>query len=236
MRDDWFLDHHDDPERLHDWLISVGVRDPERGCRDLRDLAEHAGPDCMDLTARIVVQLDAVLPRCPEPGMALANLERFVAARPEPVATLRKLAGNPKTTEILLQVFSTSQHLSELLIRDPALDRLAARRRGAARPGGPDRRSLELAPRGPHRERAVAGHPPLPAPRDSPDRLQRHRPRVPHGGDHGRPVESRRRLHGGRDPAGPVVGRNRGSARPAAATGSRPDSSCWDWASSGEPS
>ena len=36
-------------------------------------------------------------------------------------STLRKLAENPKTTEILLQVFSTSQHFSELLIRDPAL-------------------------------------------------------------------------------------------------------------------
>ena len=73
----------------------------------------------MDLIARIAVQLDTVLPRCPEPGMALANLERFVAGQPDPEPALRKLAENPKTTEILLQVFSTSQYFSEVLIRDP---------------------------------------------------------------------------------------------------------------------
>src|SRR5262249_34945080 len=59
--------------------------------------------------------------RCPDPGMALANLERFVVAQSEPKAMMRRLAQSPKTIEILLQVFSTTQHLSELLIRDPAL-------------------------------------------------------------------------------------------------------------------
>jgi glutamate-ammonia-ligase adenylyltransferase len=53
--------------------------------------------------------------------MALSNLERFVAASRRPAATARALAENPRTTEVLVQLFSTSQHFSELMIRDPAL-------------------------------------------------------------------------------------------------------------------
>ena len=66
--------------------------------------------------------------------MALANLERFLAAVPAARARRsRDLAGDTRTTEILLQVFSTSQYFSEVLIRDPALlDWLR---------GGPERRT-----------------------------------------------------------------------------------------------
>jgi glutamate-ammonia-ligase adenylyltransferase len=118
---DWFLSHHHDPELLERWLVGLGVRDSQRAARDLRDLIERAGPGCLELIAQIAAQLNNVLPRCPEPGMALSNLERFIASRPRPEPPLHKLAANPKTTETLLHVFSTSQHFSELLIRDPAL-------------------------------------------------------------------------------------------------------------------
>jgi glutamate-ammonia-ligase adenylyltransferase len=121
MNADWFQVHHDRIDVIHDWLTSLGLRDPERGVRDLRDLVERAGSPHLPLVARIVRQLDAVLPRCPDPGMALANLERFVGARPDPHPALEKLAENPKTTDTLLQVFSTSQYLSEVLVRDPDL-------------------------------------------------------------------------------------------------------------------
>ena len=69
--------------------------------------------------------------------MALANLEQFVAGQPDPEPTLCKLAENIKTTEILLHVFSTSQYLSEVLIRDPGL--LGWLQAGAERP---DREAL----------------------------------------------------------------------------------------------
>ncbi|MFI5454713.1 MAG: bifunctional [glutamate--ammonia ligase]-adenylyl-L-tyrosine phosphorylase/[glutamate--ammonia-ligase] adenylyltransferase [Isosphaerales bacterium] len=133
----WFLAYHDIPEIIHPWLAGLGIRDPERGGRDLADLTRRAGPDCLELVARIAAQLDTVLPRCADPGMALANLERFVAALPGIASTLRQLADNPRTTEILLQVFSTSQYFSEVLIRDPEfLDWL----RGG--PERPDRAAL----------------------------------------------------------------------------------------------
>ena len=53
--------------------------------------------------------------------MALTNLERFVAAVPSIEPTLARPGRRPRTTEILLQVFSTSQYFSEVLIRDPGL-------------------------------------------------------------------------------------------------------------------
>ena len=41
MNADWFQVHHDRIDVIHDWLTSLGLRDPERGVRDLRDLVER---------------------------------------------------------------------------------------------------------------------------------------------------------------------------------------------------
>ena len=133
----WFLNYHEIPELIRDWLAGLGVRDPDRGRRDLADLTRRAGASRIELVAELAVQLDSVLPRCADPGMALGNLDRFVAAGPAIGSTLSRLADDHRTTEILLQVFSTSQYFSEVLIRDPELlDWL----RGG--PDRPDRASL----------------------------------------------------------------------------------------------
>ena len=116
---DWFSTVLEDPEATRRWLAGLGVRDPERGFRNFRDLAERGRP--RSLIPLFAAQLHSVLPRCPDPDMALTNLERFVAACPTPDATLRDLIGHPRTTEVLVQLFSTSQHFSELIIRDPPL-------------------------------------------------------------------------------------------------------------------
>jgi [glutamine synthetase] adenylyltransferase / [glutamine synthetase]-adenylyl-L-tyrosine phosphorylase len=121
MTSGWFLAYHEIPEMVRRWLAGLGVRDPERGARDLADLTRRAGPERLERVSRIAVQLDAILPRCPDPGMALTNLDRFLAAVPRLDETLDELAADARTTEILLQVFSTSQHYGEVLIRDPEL-------------------------------------------------------------------------------------------------------------------
>ena len=107
------------PELLRLWLTGLGVRDAERGAKDLRDLAGRGLP--LEKVARLVARLNASLPRCPDPGMALTNLERFVAASPTPEATVETLAENARAAEIAVQLFSTSQFFSELMIRDPEL-------------------------------------------------------------------------------------------------------------------
>jgi glutamate-ammonia-ligase adenylyltransferase len=120
MTADWFLTYHEIPELVQGWLAGLGVRDPERAARDLADLTRRAGTDRFPHVAKIAVQLDAVLPRCSDPSMALTNFERFLAGVPLD-ATLRALADDGRMTEVLLQVFSTSQYFSEVLIRDPEL-------------------------------------------------------------------------------------------------------------------
>jgi glutamate-ammonia-ligase adenylyltransferase len=116
------------PHAFHDaattlsWLAGLGVRDPERGLRDLGDLRELAlRAGALDPLGDIAGHLQALLPRSPDAGMALTNLERFVRAHREPAAALRALAGEAHTLELLVQLFSTSQHFSDQLIREPLL-------------------------------------------------------------------------------------------------------------------
>ena len=137
MTPGWFLTYHEIPELVKNWLAGLGVRDPERGSRDLADITTKAGAESLDDVARLAVLLDAILPRCADSGMALSNLERFLAAVPSLGTTLRDLAGDSRMAEILLQVFSASHYFSEVLIRDPAL--LDWLRSGPERP---DRDSL----------------------------------------------------------------------------------------------
>jgi glutamate-ammonia-ligase adenylyltransferase len=131
---EWFLVDHAKPGEVERWLTGLGVRDSERAARELADLTRRAGPAALALVARIVAQLGLVLPRCADPAMALANLERFLTGVSRIELTLEQLAENPRTTEILLQVFSTSQYLSDVLFRDPQLlDWLQARPEGRDR-------------------------------------------------------------------------------------------------------
>lgn len=119
LSSNWFGGILADAPSARLWLGGLGVRDAERAYRDLRDLESRV--NSFGLMGRLALQLDALLPRCPDPGMALTNLERFVAACPDPAGMVSLLALAPRTAEIVLQLFSTSQHFSEQLIREPEL-------------------------------------------------------------------------------------------------------------------
>ncbi len=97
---------------LHLW----GLRDPERGWRNLGHLGEALGiPGLRELCP----PLARYLPRCPDPDMALNNLERFLA-QPAGAAQLPLLLeGRARPLETLLQLLSTSQYFSDLLALNP---------------------------------------------------------------------------------------------------------------------
>src|SRR5687768_6094004 len=57
---------------LQTWL----VRDPERGWRNLTYLAGSLSPEAL---RELCGPLARLLPRCPDPDMALNSLERFLA-------------------------------------------------------------------------------------------------------------------------------------------------------------
>jgi glutamate-ammonia-ligase adenylyltransferase len=97
---------------LHGW----GLRDPERGWRNLSHLAAAVGVDAL---RELCHPLGRLLPRCPDPDMALNNLERFLA-NPAGAALLPALQDHrARSLEILLQLLSTSQYFSDLLVANP---------------------------------------------------------------------------------------------------------------------
>ncbi|HEY2155414.1 MAG TPA: bifunctional [glutamate--ammonia ligase]-adenylyl-L-tyrosine phosphorylase/[glutamate--ammonia-ligase] adenylyltransferase, partial [Isosphaeraceae bacterium] len=120
----------DDPARARVWLSGLGVRDPERGYRDLADVARLGLSDAT--ASAFLEQLGRLLPRCPDAGMALTNIERYLAAGEDPDAAARSLLESPRTAEVAVQLFSTSQYFSDLVIQKPWL--LGWLRAGGDRP------------------------------------------------------------------------------------------------------
>ncbi len=97
---------------LHQW----NLRDFEGGQHNLRHLADAVGIGGL---ADLCHPLGRILPRCPDPDMALNNFERFLGnpAGAEQLPAL--LEGRGRVLEILLQLLSTSQFFSDLLSANP---------------------------------------------------------------------------------------------------------------------
>jgi glutamate-ammonia-ligase adenylyltransferase len=103
-------------EKARKLLIAWQLRDPERGWQNLTQIADAIG---LDRLREVMQPLGRFLPRCPVPDMALNNLERFLA-NPAGARQLSALLENRgRTLEILLQLLSTSQYFSDLLVTHP---------------------------------------------------------------------------------------------------------------------
>jgi glutamate-ammonia-ligase adenylyltransferase len=97
-------------------LAGWNLRDLPRGWQNLQHLAQALGGERL---AALRPLLDRVLPRCPDPDMAFNNLERFLAAPAGAEQLPKFLEGRARTLEILVQLFSTSQFFSDLLVANP---------------------------------------------------------------------------------------------------------------------
>ena len=106
----------DRPNEAGGWLAAWGLDDVERcACQP----GSHgAAGITLDLLANICEQLAEHLPRLSDPDMALNNLDRFVAAGRNPLSLATLFERDREALPILLQIFSTSQYLSDLLITD----------------------------------------------------------------------------------------------------------------------
>ncbi len=107
----------DDPAAADSWLSSLRLADPRRGHANLEGMALSGLP--LDLLAVICDQLAEELPGCADADMALNNLERFVVAARSPLSLGTLFERDREALPTLLQIFSTSQHLSEVLTADP---------------------------------------------------------------------------------------------------------------------
>jgi glutamate-ammonia-ligase adenylyltransferase len=109
-----FLDHPDDAAR---WLTSLGLEDARRASRNLEGIARSGMT--LDLLAVICGQLERHLPRISDPEMAVNNLDHFVAAARNPLSLGSLFERDEESLPTLLRIFSSSQFLSDWLVRDP---------------------------------------------------------------------------------------------------------------------
>ena len=107
----------DDPTQADDWLRGLAVQDTSRAHGNLVRMATSGLT--LDLLANMAGQLGIHLPGISDPDMALNNLERFLSAARNPISLGALFERDTDALPVLLQIFSTSQHLSDLLISDP---------------------------------------------------------------------------------------------------------------------
>ncbi|GBD35091.1 Bifunctional glutamine synthetase adenylyltransferase/adenylyl-removing enzyme [bacterium HR36] len=106
----------DSMENAEHWLRTCRLRDVRRAWQNLTQLREALGQERF---SELLDPLWRFLPRYPDPDMALNNLERFLANKAALAHLELLLDGVAKRLETLLQIFSTSQYFSELLIQHP---------------------------------------------------------------------------------------------------------------------
>ncbi len=107
----------DDADAAAGWLRSLGLVDVRRGHANLVEIATHGMP--LDLLAAMCDLLAGCLAGCPDPDMAMNNLGRFVAEARNPLSLGTLFQRDPTALAVLVQIFSTSQHFSDLLVADP---------------------------------------------------------------------------------------------------------------------
>ncbi|MDZ4820513.1 MAG: bifunctional [glutamate--ammonia ligase]-adenylyl-L-tyrosine phosphorylase/[glutamate--ammonia-ligase] adenylyltransferase [Planctomycetota bacterium] len=106
----------DNPQSASTVLAAWGVSDIDRGHAAFERMASAGVP--FDLLAVMYTQLGEHLPRLSDPDMALNNLDRFIAASRNALSLATLFERDPDALPVLLQIFSTSQYLSDLLITD----------------------------------------------------------------------------------------------------------------------
>lgn len=107
----------DNPDAAAGWLRPLGIADLRRAHTNLVKIATHGIP--LDLLAGMCDQLSGYMGCCADPDMALNNLERFVESGRNPLSLGTLFQRDPEALPTLLQIFSSSQHFSDLLVNDP---------------------------------------------------------------------------------------------------------------------
>jgi len=117
MQVDQLVDYLDSSEKTDPWLRSLGVENVQRAHAGLVHMTELG--ITLDLIGVMCEQFEEHLPRISDPDMALNNLDRFLDATRSPLAFCSLIERDLDALPILLQIFSTSQYLSDLLVFEP---------------------------------------------------------------------------------------------------------------------
>lgn len=118
----------DDPNAAAAWFRQLNIVNSARAHGNLQAIATCGVP--LDLIAVLFGQLQQVLGASADPDMALNNLERFITGARSPLSIAALFERDAMALPTLIQIFSTSQHLSDLLIADPESFELVRETRG----------------------------------------------------------------------------------------------------------
>lgn len=99
-------------------LAAVGCREPEQARHNLERLAGSSPPHLTSLQSILPLLLER-LANLADPDMALNNLERYAETVIDRGFLFSLFRDSPKSLDLLLTLFGSSQHLSDVLIRYP---------------------------------------------------------------------------------------------------------------------
>jgi len=117
MDTDTLRQYLDDEHTAAVWLTSLGLTDSARAHAALVEMAGSG--ITLDLMASTCGHFEQFLVECPDPDMALNNLGRFVASTRNRLSLAAFFDRDPISLRTALQIFSNSQHLSDMLVADP---------------------------------------------------------------------------------------------------------------------
>ncbi len=95
----------------------IGFGDWEKARERLVGLAKDGR--CRDALAECMPMLLSVLSNVAAPDSSLLNFERFVQSVSDPLSLLLFLRDNPRAVEVLIKLFTGSQFLTDILLRNP---------------------------------------------------------------------------------------------------------------------
>ena len=104
------------PQDTQKWLAGIGTVDDDRALANLKRIIASGLTD--QGISNLAVQLNAHLPVVSDPDLALNNLERFVSSVPSAQSLGEQFVSDQTLVPTLLTIFSTSQFLSDILVRD----------------------------------------------------------------------------------------------------------------------
>ncbi|MFH0872330.1 MAG: bifunctional [glutamate--ammonia ligase]-adenylyl-L-tyrosine phosphorylase/[glutamate--ammonia-ligase] adenylyltransferase [bacterium] len=105
------------PTEPKDELRAVGFEDPTRAERNLAKLGRD--PSYSPLFSHIRPLLLHSLAHCPDPDMALNNLEAYADKVLDPRFFYSLLRDNPRVLDLIIAIFSHSQFLADILLHHP---------------------------------------------------------------------------------------------------------------------
>lgn len=99
------------------WLTKLRLSNLEEGQKCFAAMARCGMT--LDLIGVLAGQLEKQLAETIDPDLGLRNLTRFVISSRSPISLGALIERDEEALQILLKVFSSSQYLSDLLVRDP---------------------------------------------------------------------------------------------------------------------